>query len=75
MPTVDQVARLAEFLRSLPGVNSVELQVPDAVHQVGFPCGLMPAHEAHVAVIFGGAVVHYDLDSVDAGALVAGLAL
>jgi DNA polymerase I-like protein with 3'-5' exonuclease and polymerase domains len=75
MPTVDQVARLAEFLRSLPGPNSVELQVPDAVHQVGFPCGLTPAHEAQVAVILGSSVVHYDLDSVDAGALVAGLAL
>lgn len=75
MPTVDQVAWLAKYLKSLPGNNSVELHVPDAVHKVGFGCGLTPAHEAQVSVILAGAAVHYDLDSVDAAELAAGLNL
>lgn len=75
MPTIDQVTRLAEYLKQLPGNNTVELQVPDAVHQVGFTCGLSPVHEAHVSVILGGAAVHYDLDSVDAAQLTSGIDL
>jgi DNA polymerase I-like protein with 3'-5' exonuclease and polymerase domains len=74
-PTRDQVARLAQFLRSLPGQNSVELHMPDGDVPVRFPCGLSPEHEGHVAVILGSAAVHYAADSVDAAALTAGLRL
>lgn len=74
-PTRDQVTRLAEFLRKLPGQNSVELQLPDGSVPVRFPCGLSPAYEPHVAVILGSAAVHYSADSVDAAALTACLGL
>jgi DNA polymerase I-like protein with 3'-5' exonuclease and polymerase domains len=74
-PTRDQVTQLARFLRSLPGENSVELQLPDGNIPVKFPCGLSPAYEAHVSLILGGAAVHYDADSVDTAALTAGLGL
>jgi DNA polymerase I-like protein with 3'-5' exonuclease and polymerase domains len=74
-PTRDQVVKLAEFLRQLPGQNTVELQLPDGSIPVKFPCGLSPAYEAHVSVILGSAAVHYDVDSVDTGELTAGLEL
>lgn len=70
-PTLAQVTRLAAYLKSLPGNNSVTLHVPGAEHPVGFGCGLTPGHEAPVSVILGGAAVHYDLDSVDAAELAA----
>jgi DNA polymerase I-like protein with 3'-5' exonuclease and polymerase domains len=74
-PTREQVIKLAEFMRKLPGQNSVELQLPDGSVPVKFPCGLSPAYESHVALILGPVAVHYDADSVDAGALTAGLGL
>jgi DNA polymerase I-like protein with 3'-5' exonuclease and polymerase domains len=74
-PTRDQVVKLAEFMRKLPGPNSVELRLPDGRVPVKFPCGLSPAYEAHVSVILSGAVVHYAADSVDTAALTAGLGL
>jgi DNA polymerase I-like protein with 3'-5' exonuclease and polymerase domains len=74
-PSREQVTRLAGFLRKLPGRNLVELHLPDGNIPVKFPCGLSPAHESHVAVILGGAAVHYAADSVDDRALTAGLGL
>jgi DNA polymerase I-like protein with 3'-5' exonuclease and polymerase domains len=68
-PSREQVAELARFMKSLPGGNSVELQLPEGSLTVGFTCGLTPAHEARVAVILGGAAVHYDV--ADAAALTA----
>jgi hypothetical protein len=74
-PTREQVTKLAELMRALPGQNTVELQIPDGTVPVKFPCGLSPAYEGHVSVILGGAAVHYDADSVDTDALTAGLRL
>jgi DNA polymerase I-like protein with 3'-5' exonuclease and polymerase domains len=74
-PTRDQAVRLAAYMRSLPGGNTVEVQLPDGPLAVGFGCGLTPEHDAQVSVILGGASVHYALDSVDADALAAGLDL
>jgi DNA polymerase I-like protein with 3'-5' exonuclease and polymerase domains len=74
-PSRDQAAQLATYLRQLPGANTVELHVPDAVVPVGFPCGLTPGHEARVSLILGGGSVHYALDSVDAEALAGDLDL
>ncbi len=74
-PTRDQVTRLAEFMRQLPGQNSVELHLPDGSVPVRSPCGLSPAYEPYVAVILGGAAVHYDADPADVGKLTADLEL
>lgn len=74
-PTRDQVTKLAEFMRKLPGQNTVELHISDGTVPVKFPCGLSPAYEAHVSVILGGAAVHYAADSVDTAALTDGLVL
>jgi DNA polymerase I-like protein with 3'-5' exonuclease and polymerase domains len=74
-PTRDQVVKFAEFLRQLPGQNTVELHIPEGTVPVKAPCGLSPSYEPYVAVIFGKAAVHYDVDSVDTGALAAGLEL
>jgi DNA polymerase I-like protein with 3'-5' exonuclease and polymerase domains len=74
-PTRDQVTKLAEFMRQLPGQNTVELQMPDGSVPVRFPCGLSPAYESYVAVILGGAAVHYEADSADLRELADGLEL
>lgn len=71
----EQGERLAAYMRSLPGRNTVEVHLPEGPLAVGFECGLSPGHEAHVSVIVGGASVHYDLDSADADALAEGLDL
>jgi len=66
-PPHDSVVQLAALLKSLPGGNAVELQMPAGPVPVGFPCGLTPEHEKAVAALFpGGAVVHYDVDQVPA---------
>lgn len=81
VPTRDQVAEFAAFAKALPGKNSIELQMPDGdggeQHvRAGFTCGLTPAHEARVSVLLGSPVMmHYDVDSVDTGALTTGLEL
>jgi len=80
VPTQDQVKAFAQFAKGLPGKNTVELQMPggDGEQHVraGFTCGLTPGHEARVSLLLGSPVmVHYDADSVDAGALTAGLRL
>jgi DNA polymerase I-like protein with 3'-5' exonuclease and polymerase domains len=74
-PTREQVTRLAELMRALPGQNSVELRLPGGSVPVKFPCGLSPAYEPHVSVILGSASVRYAADSVDSAALTAGLRL
>jgi DNA polymerase I-like protein with 3'-5' exonuclease and polymerase domains len=80
VPTQDQVRAFAQFAKGLPGENSVELQMPgdngEQHVRAGFTCGLTPGHEARVSMLLGSPVmVHYDADSVDAGALTAGLGL
>jgi hypothetical protein len=73
-PTREQVSEFGAYLKGWPGANSVELKIPEGAVPVAAPCGLSPAHQARVAVIFGGrASVDYDLDSVDAAALTDGL--
>lgn len=80
VPTQDQVKAFAQFAKALPGKNSVELQMPgDGGEQhvrAGFTCGLTPDHEARVSLLLGSPVMmHYDVDSVDTGALTTGLEL
>lgn len=74
-PTRDQVTKLADLMRALPGQNTVELQLPDGSVPVRFPCGLSPAYEPHVSLILGHVAVHYDADSVDEAVLTADLEL
>jgi DNA polymerase I-like protein with 3'-5' exonuclease and polymerase domains len=76
-PLRSQVAALAEYMKSLPGPNKVELVLPGEVTvPVGFTCGLTPAHEAQVSVLLGmSAMLHYTAGSVDTGTLVSGLQL
>jgi DNA polymerase I-like protein with 3'-5' exonuclease and polymerase domains len=71
VPTRDQVQAFGRYLKSLPGGNSVELQLPTGEHvPVGFRCGLTPEHEAQVSGILGApAAVHYALGPADASAL------
>lgn len=75
MPGREQAGRFLEFLHRLPGPNTVVVQTPEGELPVQGTSGLAPEHEPQVSVIFGGAAVHYDLDSVDEGALTRGLNL
>jgi DNA polymerase I-like protein with 3'-5' exonuclease and polymerase domains len=80
VPTRGQVNAFAAFAKSLPGRNSVELQMPGSDGEqhirAGFTCGLTPAHEARVSVLLGSPVMmHYDVDSVDTEALTSDLEL
>jgi DNA polymerase I-like protein with 3'-5' exonuclease and polymerase domains len=61
VPTRDQVAALAQYMRSLPGQNTVQLQMPDDTRvPVGFRCGLTPVHGPRVSAILGrSTMVHY----------------
>ncbi len=81
-PTGEQARQFVALLRGTPGDNSVVLRIPgedgsvDLVDlAVASPSGLCPYCEPSVSVIFGGAIVHYDLDSVDVRALARGLEL
>jgi DNA polymerase I-like protein with 3'-5' exonuclease and polymerase domains len=67
--------RLKELLDGLPGDNTVILKVPDGDVTVTGTSGLAPEHEPQVATILPGALVWYDLDSVDTEALAEGLDL
>lgn len=80
VPTRDQVAEFAAFAKSLPGKNTVELQMPgnggEQHVRAGFTCGLTPGHEARVSMLLGSSVMmHYDVGSVNVGELTAGLGL
>jgi hypothetical protein len=78
-PTRERMQALADFMRSLPGGNTIELVVPgpesgETRVPVGFKCGLAPMHEARVAMILGSSPwVHYS--GVDPAELTAGLRL
>jgi DNA polymerase I-like protein with 3'-5' exonuclease and polymerase domains len=74
-PGADEAYRLKELLDALPGPNTVLVRTP--VGEVGLTgtYGLTPGHEAQVQLIFGHAIVHYDLDSVDTEALTRDLRL
>lgn len=74
VPTPEQAGRFGDLLASLPGPDSVILRV-DGYDDIPVPgeSGLGPQHSPQVSVIFGSALVYYDLDSVDMAALTAGL--
>jgi hypothetical protein len=75
VPGTGDAQRLRALLASLPGPNTVILRVPDGEVQVSGTSGLGPEHEARVATVLPGALVCYDLDSVDRELLVKGLRL
>jgi DNA polymerase I len=70
-----QATRFLEFLRQIPGRNTVVVRLPQGDAPVEGTSALSPEHEPQVATIFGGAAVHYDQGSVDAGQLTRNLAL
>lgn len=72
-PALEQVQRFVEYLEHLPGGNTVILRLPDQDVTSPRTCGLHPGHAAEVSLILGGAMVSYDLDSVDLGKLSSGL--
>jgi hypothetical protein len=74
VPVPDQVSRFQDLLAYMPGSDTVIVRVEghdDITLAGGFSLG--PQHSPQVSVIFGGAVVYYDLDSVDMRSLTAGL--
>lgn|GEM_PF-2538514 len=75
IPGLDAAHRFRELVRSLPGPNTVEVRAGDAVFALDEATDLSPGHESRVRVIFGEALVHYDLDSVDTAALARDLRL
>lgn len=75
MPGLDAARRFLSLVRGTPGPNTVEVRTQDEVFRLDERTGLGPGHEAQVRLIFGGALVHYDLDSVDTEALTRGLKL
>lgn len=66
-----------DWLRSdeMRGSNRVIVRVPDGEVQLEERCRLSPAWQPNVSMLFGGAVINYAPDSVDTGALAAGLRL
>jgi len=72
-PGLAGARRFRDLVRSLPGPNTVELHTPDEVFALEEATGLGPSDEAAVRLIFGEAIVHYALDSVDAESLTRGL--
>jgi hypothetical protein len=78
VPGTADAQRLKALLAGLPGPNTVVLKVPGAPPGglvVGGTSGLGPQHEAQVAAIIPGALVCYDLDSVDRELLIKGAGL
>lgn len=75
MPQQEQVQRFMSLLAGCPGPNTVIVRVPQGDIPVAGTSGLAPDSGAEVAVIFGGAITYYDLDSVDMAGLAAGLDL
>jgi DNA polymerase I-like protein with 3'-5' exonuclease and polymerase domains len=59
----------------MTGNNRVIVRVPDGETELDIRCRLGPAWQPNVSLLFGGAVVNYAPDSVDTGALAAGLRL
>lgn len=75
VPGTADAQRLKALLASVPGPNTVLLRVPGGDVRIGGTSGLAPEDEARVATILPGALVCYDLDSVDRELLVKGLRL
>jgi hypothetical protein len=59
----------------MAGSNRVIVRVPAGEVELDMRCKLDPAWQPNVSLLFGGAVVNYAPDSVDTGALAAGLSL
>lgn len=75
-PSAEQAGRFMTLLSDMPGTDAVILRVedyPDLV--VSHAARLGPQHGPQVAMIFGGALVYYALDSVDMASLASGLGL
>lgn len=75
VPGTADARRLKALLAAVPGQNTVILRVPGGDVQVSGTSGLGPEYEARVSAILPGALVCYDLDSVDREMLVKGLRL
>jgi DNA polymerase I-like protein with 3'-5' exonuclease and polymerase domains len=58
-----------------PGRNLVTVRTPDGEVTLPYRCTLSPAWQPNVTLMFGGAVVNYAPDDVDAAALAVGLTL
>jgi hypothetical protein len=78
MPTQEAFQQLREALAKTRGDNDVILRTPQG--DVPFPrldggYGITPGDEPMYSVLLGGAMVSYDLDSVDTAGLADGLNL
>lgn len=74
LPTESAFALLTRRLRERPGSSEVVLSTPQDQYPLGVS-QLSPADEPEVSLILGGAMVTWDLDSVDHQALVGDLDL
>jgi DNA polymerase I-like protein with 3'-5' exonuclease and polymerase domains len=72
-PTPGQFQKFREELRD--GPNTVVLRMPDGEAVLPHTYDLDPGQEPQVSIIFGGALMHYALDSVDMDALARDLEL
>jgi DNA polymerase I-like protein with 3'-5' exonuclease and polymerase domains len=75
MPYVDGYGRFLELVRSLPGRNTILVDTPEGRVEVARGSGLGPEHQGQVSMLLGDSRVAYDLDSVDAASVGAGLNL
>lgn len=73
MPGREQFETLRSGLASQPGANTWTLAVPGGTYALG-TSAFGPEIESQLSVLLGGAMVTYDLDSVDTAALTDGLA-
>jgi hypothetical protein len=77
MPEAMAWVSFRNWLKSeeMAGSNRVIVRVPDGEAELEERCRLSPAWQPSVTLLFGGAAVNYAPDSVDTGALAAGLHL
>lgn len=73
MPSKEVAQRFHSALKETPGRNTVILKTPEGDITVPGTFGLSPDHEPEISVLLGGALVYYDIDSVDMAALGEGL--
>lgn len=74
-PPADAIQRLLTYCRARSGPNTVVLRMPGGDARMDFTTSLVPAAQAEVSVLLGGAIVRYDEASVDMAEVGAGIVL
>lgn len=75
IPGPEEAARFTAFLCQMPGSDTVILRCAGYPDFTVMKAALGPQHGPQVAMILGGALVYYALDSVDMAQLASGLGL